>query len=46
MCLRGVNRLGKLEREIIYKRYLEDEEYLIMKSINEIGMSEREGITA
>jgi ArpU family phage transcriptional regulator len=39
--LRGVNRLSKLEREIIYKRYLEDEENFDYEIYNEIGMSER-----
>jgi ArpU family phage transcriptional regulator len=39
--LRGVNRLSKLEREIIYKRYLEDEEIFDYEIYNEIGMSER-----
>jgi ArpU family phage transcriptional regulator len=39
--LRGVNRLSKLEREIIYKRYLEDEEVFDYEIYNEIGISER-----
>jgi ArpU family phage transcriptional regulator len=39
--LRGVNRLSKLEREIIYKRYLEDEDVFDYEIYNEIGMSER-----
>ncbi|UII58106.1 ArpU family transcriptional regulator (plasmid) [Cytobacillus spongiae] len=39
--LRGVNRLSKLEREIIYKRYLENEEVFDYEIYNEIGMSER-----
>jgi ArpU family phage transcriptional regulator len=39
--LRGVNRLSKMEREIIYKRYLEDEEIFDYELYNEIGMSER-----
>jgi ArpU family phage transcriptional regulator len=39
--LRGVNRLSKLEREIIYKRYLEDEEVFDYEIYNDIGMSER-----
>jgi ArpU family phage transcriptional regulator len=39
--LRGVNRLSKTEREIIYKRYLEDEEVFDYEIYNEIGMSER-----
>jgi ArpU family phage transcriptional regulator len=39
--LRGVNRLSKVEREIIYKRYLEDEEVFDYEIYNEIGMSER-----
>jgi ArpU family phage transcriptional regulator len=39
--LRGVNRLSKMEREIIYKRYLEDEEIFDYEIYNEIGMSER-----
>ncbi|WP_347320846.1 ArpU family phage packaging/lysis transcriptional regulator [Rossellomorea sp. RS05] len=39
--LRGVNRLNKMEREIIYKRYLEDEEIFDYELYNELGMSER-----
>ncbi|MEC2074570.1 ArpU family phage packaging/lysis transcriptional regulator [Metabacillus fastidiosus] len=39
--IRGVNRLSKLEREIIYKRYLEDEETFDYEIYNEIGYSER-----
>lgn len=39
--IRGVNRLSKLEREIIYKRYLEDEETFDYEIYNEIGLSER-----
>jgi ArpU family phage transcriptional regulator len=39
--LRGVNRLSKIEREIIYKRYLEDEEVFDYEIYNDIGMSER-----
>jgi ArpU family phage transcriptional regulator len=39
--LRGVNRLSKLEREIIYKRYLEEDEVFDYEIYNEIGMSER-----
>ena len=39
--LRGVNRLNKMEREIIYKRYLEDEEIYDYELYNELGMSER-----
>ncbi|MGM0863391.1 MAG: ArpU family phage packaging/lysis transcriptional regulator [Bacillota bacterium] len=39
--LRGVNRLSRLEREIIYKRYLEDEKNFDYEIYNEIGMSER-----
>ncbi|MGD7021763.1 ArpU family phage packaging/lysis transcriptional regulator [Rossellomorea vietnamensis] len=39
--LRGVNRLSKVEREIIYKRYLEDEEIFDYEIYNEIGISER-----
>ena len=39
--LRGVNRLNKMEREIIYKRYLEDEEVFDYELYNEIGLSER-----
>jgi ArpU family phage transcriptional regulator len=39
--LKGVNRLTKLEREIIYKRYLEDEEVFDYEIYNNIGMSER-----
>jgi ArpU family phage transcriptional regulator len=39
--LRGVNRLSKLEREVIYRRYLEDEEVFDYEIYNEMGMSER-----
>jgi ArpU family phage transcriptional regulator len=39
--LRGVNRLSKLEREIIYKRYLEEDDVFDYEIYNEIGMSER-----
>jgi ArpU family phage transcriptional regulator len=39
--LQGVNRLSKLERKIVYKRYLEDEEVFDYEIYNEIGMSER-----
>ncbi|MGD6847271.1 ArpU family phage packaging/lysis transcriptional regulator [Rossellomorea aquimaris] len=39
--VRGINRLNKLEREIIFKRYLEDEEVFDYEIYNEIGMSER-----
>jgi ArpU family phage transcriptional regulator len=39
--LRGVNRLSKMEREVIYKRYMEDEEVFDYEIYNEIGMSER-----
>jgi ArpU family phage transcriptional regulator len=39
--LRAVNRLSKMEREIIYRRYLEDEEIFDYELYNEIGMSER-----
>jgi ArpU family phage transcriptional regulator len=39
--LRGVNRLSKIEREIIYKRYLEEDEVFDYEIYNEIGMSER-----
>ncbi|MGG3798969.1 ArpU family phage packaging/lysis transcriptional regulator [Metabacillus fastidiosus] len=39
--IRGVNRLSKLEREIIYKRYLEDEETFDYEIYNDIGFSER-----
>lgn len=39
--IRGVNRLSKMEREIIYKRYLEDEETFDYEIYNEIGFSER-----
>lgn len=39
--IRGINRLSKREREIIYKRYLEDEEVFDYEIYNEIGMSER-----
>lgn len=39
--LKAVNRLSKMEREIIYKRYLEDEEIFDYEIYNEMGMSER-----
>jgi ArpU family phage transcriptional regulator len=39
--IRGVNRLSKLEREIIYKRYLETEETYDYEIYNEMGFSER-----
>jgi ArpU family phage transcriptional regulator len=39
--LRGVNRLSKIEREVIYRRYLEDEEVFDYEIYNEMGMSER-----
>jgi ArpU family phage transcriptional regulator len=39
--VRGVNRLSRLERKIIYKRYLEEEEIFDYEIYNEIGMSER-----
>jgi len=39
--IRGVNRLSKLEREIIYKRYLEGEETFDYEIYNDIGFSER-----
>lgn len=39
--LRGVNRLNKMEREIIYKRFLGDEEMYDYELYNELGMSER-----
>lgn len=39
--LRGINRLGKMEREVIYRRYLEDEEIFDYEIYNEMGMSER-----
>ncbi|WGG44186.1 ArpU family phage packaging/lysis transcriptional regulator [Rossellomorea sp. DA94] len=39
--LRGVNRLNNIEREIIYKRYLEDEEVYDYEIYNGLGMSER-----
>jgi ArpU family phage transcriptional regulator len=39
--VRGVNRLSKLEREVIYKRYLEEGEIFDYEIYNEIGMSER-----
>jgi ArpU family phage transcriptional regulator len=39
--LRGVNRLSKMEREIIYKRYLKDEEVFDYEIYYELGMSER-----
>ncbi|KAA0547560.1 ArpU family transcriptional regulator [Bacillus sp. BGMRC 2118] len=38
---RGVNRLGAKEREIIYKRYLDEEEVYDYELYNDIGMSER-----
>lgn len=39
--VRGVNRLTKMERELIYKRYLDDEEIFDYEIFNEIGFSER-----
>lgn len=39
--IRGVNRLSKMEREIIYKRYLETEETFDYEIYNEMGFSER-----
>ncbi|WP_416729219.1 ArpU family phage packaging/lysis transcriptional regulator [Fictibacillus sp. JL2B1089] len=39
--IRGVNRLSKMEREIIYKRYLEVEETFDYEIYNEMGFSER-----
>jgi ArpU family phage transcriptional regulator len=39
--IRGVNRLSKVEREIIYKRYLETEETFDYEIYNEMGFSER-----
>ena len=39
--IRGVNRLTKMEREIIYKRYLEEEEIFDYEIYKDIGMSER-----
>jgi ArpU family phage transcriptional regulator len=39
--LKGINRLNKVEREIIYKRYLEDEEIYDYEIYNGLGMSER-----
>ncbi|UKS64700.1 ArpU family phage packaging/lysis transcriptional regulator [Rossellomorea marisflavi] len=39
--LMGVNRLNKVEREIIYKRYLNDDEMYDYELYNELGMSER-----
>ncbi len=39
--IRGVNRLTKIEREIIYKRYLEDEETFDYEIYNELVLSER-----
>jgi ArpU family phage transcriptional regulator len=39
--IRGVNRVGKIEREIIYKRYLETEEIFDYEIYNEMGFSER-----
>ncbi|MDW4528102.1 ArpU family phage packaging/lysis transcriptional regulator [Rossellomorea marisflavi] len=41
LVLRGVNRLNKMEREIIYKCYLEDEGVFDYELYNELGMSER-----
>ncbi|MED3792108.1 ArpU family phage packaging/lysis transcriptional regulator [Niallia alba] len=38
---RGVNRLAPKEREIIVKRYLQDEEIFDYEIYNEIGYSER-----
>ncbi|WP_456273611.1 ArpU family phage packaging/lysis transcriptional regulator [Bacillus sp. AK031] len=39
--LKGVNRLTKLEREIIYKRYLEEDDVFDYEVYNEMGLSER-----
>lgn len=39
--IRGVNRLSKMEREIIYRRYLEDEETFDYEIYNVLGYSER-----
>jgi ArpU family phage transcriptional regulator len=39
--IRAVNRLSKMEREVIYKRYLEVEEAFDYEIYNEIGFSER-----
>lgn len=39
--IRGVNRLNKMEREIIYKRYIEDEETFDYEIYNELVLSER-----
>ncbi|MFS0822156.1 ArpU family phage packaging/lysis transcriptional regulator [Bacillus sp. 1P02SD] len=39
--IRGVNRMTKFEREIIYKRYLEEEETYDYEIYNELGFSER-----
>jgi ArpU family phage transcriptional regulator len=38
---KGVNRLGAREREIIVKRYLEEEEIFDYELYNDLGMSER-----
>ncbi len=38
---RAVNRMTKLEREIIYKRYLNDDEMFDYQVYNELSMSER-----
>ncbi|MED4461846.1 ArpU family phage packaging/lysis transcriptional regulator [Metabacillus fastidiosus] len=39
--IHGVNRLSKMEREIIYKRYLEDEETFDYEIYSELILSER-----
>lgn len=39
--IQGVNRLSKMEREIIYKRYLEDEETFDYEIYNDLVLSER-----
>lgn len=38
--VRGVNRLNKMERELIYRRYLDDEEVFDYEIYNEIGYSQ------
>ncbi|MEC1723924.1 ArpU family phage packaging/lysis transcriptional regulator [Schinkia azotoformans] len=39
--IRGVNRLNEMERKIIYKRYLNEDEMYDYEIYNELGMSER-----
>ncbi|MGM0853089.1 MAG: ArpU family phage packaging/lysis transcriptional regulator [Bacillota bacterium] len=39
--LTGINRLSKVEREIVYKKYLYEEEVYDYEIYNQIGISER-----